>query len=114
MKVSYGDIGQVCVTFARNAGVEMGQVCKISGNGQVAKCADGDQFCGAVLTARGDYAGVCLSGFVTAAYTGTAPTVGYAALSADGAGGVKVDATNGRQILVAAVDTAQKTVTMYW
>ena len=43
-------------------------------------------------------------------YTGTdAPAVGYAALAADGAGGVKVS-TKGNNYLVLNVNTAAKTV----
>ena len=41
-------------------------------------------------------------------YTGTAPSLGWANLSADGNGGVKVD-TAGNNYLVVAVDTAAKT-----
>ena len=43
-------------------------------------------------------------------YTGTdAPAVGYAALAADGAGGVKVS-TKGNTYLVLSVNTTAKTV----
>lgn len=47
---------------------------------------------------------------ITVPYTGTAPAVGYAGLSADGTGGVKADSA-GRSRLVADVNEADKTVT---
>ncbi|MEA4946652.1 MAG: hypothetical protein VB058_03705 [Oscillospiraceae bacterium] len=52
---------------------------------------------------------VKLDGFVTVPYTGAAPAVGFSALSADAAGGVRVNAA-GREYLVLEVDTAAKTV----
>ena len=51
---------------------------------------------------------------VTAGYTvpsqGAAPALGWAALSADGSGGVQADA-DGRSFLVVDVDTSAETVT---
>lgn len=111
MNVSFQEIGQVCATFL-DAGVSEGQVCKVSAAGTVRPCATGDRFCGAVLSRRGGYAGVALAGFVQVPYTGTAPAVGYAGLSADGSGGVKADAA-GQSYLVVEADTAAKTVCLY-
>ena len=51
-----------------------------------------------------------LAGVVTAPYTGTAPTVGYAKLSANGTGGVKASST-GREYLVLDIDPSANTVT---
>ena len=64
---------------------------------------------GAVF-AEGEYAGVRMHGFVTAAYTGTAPAVGRAILVANGTGGVKT-ADSGEKYIVVDKDTAAKTVT---
>lgn len=113
MSVSFDEIGQVCATFAQGTGVGKDQVCMATANGTVSGCAAGDKFCGVAISPRGDYVGAVIGGFVTAGYTGAAPAVGYAALAADGAGGVKVDDANGRQILVVSVDTDASTVTMY-
>lgn len=113
MSVSFGEIGQVCATFVQGAGVEKDQVCKVSASGTVAKCAAGDKFCGVAVSPNGKHVGVVVGGFVTVPYSGTAPAVGYTAMAADGAGGVKADTANGRLMLVAAVDTGTKTVTMY-
>ena len=111
MKLSYEGIGQWAATFACGQ-VEEGELVKISGNGTVAACEDGDAFCGmAVSVARGgDACSVQLGGMVTAGYTGAAPTLGWSSLAGDGSGGVKALAS-ARAYLVVEVDTAAKTAT---
>lgn len=111
MNISFEGIGQWAATFTCT-GVQEGNLVKISRNGEVAVCSADDRFCGqAVSLGRdGTACSVQLGGFITAGYTGTAPALGYAGLSADGSGGVKADAA-GRAYLVAAVDTAAQTVT---
>ena len=112
MKVSYEGIGQWAATFACTHAVE-GEVVKISGNGTVSACSDGDSFCGMVLSAGrdGSACAVALGGLVTAGYTGeTAPAVGWSGLAADGSGGVKA-LSSGRSYLVVDVDESGKTVT---
>ena len=111
MKVSFEGIGQWSATFACDADVQQGQVVKIGGNGQVARCADGDAFCGVVNAVGRDGAAcsVVLGGMVTAAYTGSAPALGWSEMIADGNGGIKIG--SGRAYLVTAVDEAAKTVT---
>ncbi len=110
MNISFEGIGHISVTFPAGASCAAGKVGKLDSDGKIAACAAGDKFCGMVEAVSGSYAGVQLHGFVTAAYTGTAPTVGYAALSANGTGGVKVD-TNGKSYLVVEVNTTASTVT---
>ena len=109
MKVSYEGIGEVMATFQAATGVAGGQVVKMSDSGKVAACSAGDRFCGVALTPVADYAAVQVSGFAEVRYTGTKPAVGFARLAADGAGGVKVDATNGGEVLVIAVDSTATT-----
>lgn len=112
MKVSFHGIGDKLVTFLNN-GAEQGQAVKVSAAGTVAPCAAGDVFDGVAVFADGAYAGVRLRGFVTLGYSGdTAPGVGHVKLIADGKGGVKVDASNGKDYLAADVDTTGKTVTI--
>ena len=53
-----------------------------------------------------------MGGYVELHYTGAAPTVGYAALAADGSGGVKV-LEDGREYLVVSVDTEAQTVGLF-
>jgi len=116
MSVSFDGIGETVATFEAASGVKAGDPVKASAAGKVAKCAEGERFCGVSLYVSGDgHAAVRLRGHHTASYTGTAPGIGYARLAADGEGGVKVDAgTNGvytgAEYLVTEVDTTAKTV----
>lgn len=111
MKVSYEGIGQWAATFACT-GVHEGGVVKISGGGTAGNCSAGDRFCGVAVSVShdGGACSVALGGFVIAAYTGTAPAVGWIGLSADGNGGVKSDDA-GRSYLVADVNPDDKTIT---
>ena len=104
MNVSFEEIGRLSVTFAQ-AGCQAAQVCKVSGNGKVAPCAEGEKLCGIVEHVRGGHAAVQVAGFVTVGVSG-AVEVGYVNLCADGNGGVKAGA--GREYLVVSVhaDTA--------
>ena len=111
MMVSFEGIGQWSATFACTD-VQEGQVVKISGNGEVGKCADGEAFCGVVNTVGrdGEACGVVLGGMVTVPYTGSAPALGWSGLAADGQGGVKGN-SSGQKVLVAAVDESAMSVT---
>lgn len=62
-KVSFEDIGMVTATFTAREDVKSGQVVKITGNGEVGACADGDAFCGLALSVRSGFAGVQVKGF---------------------------------------------------
>ena len=109
--VSFEGIGQWSATFACTD-VQEGQVVKISGSGEVGKCADGEAFCGVVNTVGrdGEACGVVLGGMVSASYTGSAPALGWSGLSADGAGGVK-SSSAGQKYRVVDVDATGKMVT---
>ena len=110
MSISFNGIGQVCATFL-GAGITEGHVVKMSGRGTVHSCSDGDSFCGVAVCGKDDAASVQVRGFVTTGYSGTVPAVGWTALAADSAGGVKTVTTGGRACLVVDADTAAKTVT---
>jgi len=112
MNVSFEGIGQWAATFACDDNVERGQVVKMTDNGIVGPCGANDAFCGMAAFTAGDgtACSVILGGMVTASYSGTAPSVGWANLSADGNGGVKVN-SDGRAYLVVAVDSISKTAT---
>ena len=107
----FEDIGQVMATFAAGTGATAGQVCKVSAGKTVAACSSGDAFCGVVDHVGPAGAAVVLRGFVTVAYSSTAPTVGYSTLSANGSGGVAVNA-DGQRYLVVDVDTTASTATI--
>ncbi|MBR5381812.1 MAG: hypothetical protein IK136_04245 [Oscillospiraceae bacterium] len=116
MSVSFDGIGETVATFEAASGVAAGDPVKASASGKTAKCSNGERFCGAALYVSGDgHAAVRLRGHHTAAYTGSAPSVGYVHLVANGSGGVKVDAGSndvytGAEYLVTEVDTTAKTV----
>jgi len=110
MKNSYEGIGQWAATFACSDIAE-GQVVKISGNGEVAPCADGDKFCGVVISVGrdGKACAVAMGGMVTVPYTGAAPALGWSGLAGDGNGGIK--AADGHDYLVVDVDESAMNIT---
>ncbi len=113
MAISFNAIGQSHVSFSAAESAKAGQVCKLTANGTVGACAEGESFCGVVTDVRGGVAAVTMSGFVELPYTGTAPAVGYQTLAADSAGGVKTVTTGGRSLLVVQVDSANGTVGVF-
>ncbi len=104
MNYSYNGIGQYAATFALKEGdtVEVGNVVKITASETVGVCADADVFAGVAISERGGCVAVQLGGIACVEYSGTAPTVGYAKLAADGNGGIKVAGT--KEYLVLSVD----------
>ena len=106
-KFSFEDIGAVVATFAAGSGVKGGQVVKVTENGTVDACSDGEAFCGVALEPRQGGAAVQVKGFVTVPYTGEL-TLGWTTLAANGSGGVKANSTgvNALVVSVDGVDTA--------
>ena len=111
MKVSFEGIGECVATFYNNAakGAQAASPVKMSGDGEVSTCVNGDRFFGAALTGEGDYCAVQTQGYFEFTYSGTAPSFGFVKFTANGSGGVKVDAAGG-ELLVVKVDTAAKVV----
>ena len=109
MKVSFEGAGEQVLSFMKASGVEKGSLVKLSANATVAKCAAGDNFAGVCIKADDSFADVKTAGYVELGYTGTAPAVGYAKLTADGDGNVKT-ADPGREYLVISVDSAAAVV----
>ena len=109
-KFSFEDIGAVVATFAAGSGVKGGQVVKVTDNGTVDTCGDGEAFCGVALEPRKGGAAVQVKGFVTVPYTGEL-TLGWATLAADGSGGVKT-LESGNKYWVVASDATAQTVTI--
>jgi len=108
MKVSFEGIGELVATFYNNGATD-GSPVKMSKAGEVSPCANSERFIGIATAPGAEYTGVIISGCVTLTYSGTAPVLGYAKLSANGSGGVKTDA-GGTEYKVLGVDTADKTV----
>ncbi len=109
MSVSFSGFNENTATFKANEEIQGGAPVKMSESDTVAACASGEVFCGFAVECSGGYASVQLSGTVTAAYSGTAPEVGYAMLASEGEGVTVSD--SGREYLVIAVDEAASTVT---
>ena len=109
MKVSFEGIGEGIATFhfdgeGRAAG---GTPVKVSGNGTVSPCGEGERFFGVALAGDEDFTAVQMEGFAELSFSGTAPGVGYVKLAADGSGGVKKSESGG-EFLVVEVDTGNK------
>ena len=104
-KISFEGIGEMVATFACGEGVAAGQVVKVTEDGTVGGCTDGEKFCGVALSAEDGYAAVQLSGLVKVPTSGGSITAGWCKLSADGSGGVKLDTSTGTEYLVVRVET---------
>lgn len=93
---------------------DQGKPVKMTANETVGLAGDGEKFIGKVLIVEGD--GACtveLGQYTEFTYTGAAPTVGTVKLVADGLGGVKVDAVNGKEYLAVTVDTTNTKVGIF-
>lgn len=104
MKVSFNGIGECVVTFETDSEGLLGKVVKMSGNGTVSQCQAGDLFCGVAVSGGTGIVGVQIGGYIRVPFSGVTPDVGYQSLCADGAGGVKLAADEGRSLLVVDVD----------
>ncbi|MEG0777242.1 MAG: hypothetical protein RR147_00935 [Oscillospiraceae bacterium] len=112
MKVSFEGIGENVVTFYNKAAAGsavVGAPVKMTGNGEVGVCVDGDKFIGLAIACDAGLAAVQTEGYVQMKYSGVAPTIGFGILVGDGAGKVK-SAAAGREYLVVDVDTANTSV----
>lgn len=107
--ISMQGIGTEHLSAKAGASVTVGYPCHFIANDTVTNSAVGADFSGVIAGIRSGLVTVQYHGFVTLPYSGTAPTVGYATLAADGAGGVKT-ATSGRSYLIVHVDTAANTL----
>lgn len=110
MSVSFGGFLENTATFIVEDKLDEGTPVMISDNYTVEACEEDDGFCGFVVSSDESYAAVQLRGVVTCAYSGTAPDVGYAALAADGDGGV-AEAESGTEYLILSVDSTAGTIT---
>ncbi len=109
MEVSFNGFGEQVATFEAESAVKAGSMVKMTANGTVGICAEKEQFCGIVLSARDGFAAVQLGGYMgNVPYIGTDMAVGYKTVVAAANGKIQVDAT-GRSVLVIDVDTASST-----
>ncbi len=97
------------VTLYTDSNITPGMTVALAADSTGIVPASGEKFCGVCTDARGRYITVALKGYAEAAYTGTAPTVGYNTLAGDGKGNAVLN-ENGRELLVASVDTSGKRI----
>ena len=109
MSISFQELAQECVSFETSGSVQSNQLCCMSANNTVKACTEGSVIHGYILGTRCGAANVAVRGFVTASYSGTAPTVGFCSLVAHNAKTVKVS-EGAKEYLVVSVNTANKTV----
>lgn len=106
MSISYSGYNVNCATFKADGDIFKDDVVKMSANCTVTSCEEDDVFCGALKKKENDgCASVQLNGTLTTFYSGTAPSLGYCNLVADGTGGVKVATSGGRPYLIFFIDT---------
>ena len=104
MNFSINGYGENTATFRTTGLVCTGHTVKMADNLIVSPCEAGDEFIGIAVNTKDGYAGIQLEGYVKTDFSGTAPSVGFCGLAADGKGGVTVD-SDGRKYLVVEVDT---------
>lgn len=114
MSISFEGIGEMTATFLaeEDSQVKPGDVVCLTGNGQVGLGKTADVPCGVAATVSEDgCVGVQIGGLAEVTYSGSAPTVGWNKLSADGEGSVSAAASadDGMSFLVVRVDTGSKT-----
>ena len=110
MEISLNGFQGGIATFEAGEGTAAGAPVKMTGNGTVGPCAEGDDFCGIALNVRGGFAAVRLTGYGRLPFSGDAPQVGFRQLSASAAGGVQTAASGGRSRLVTDVDESAGTL----
>jgi hypothetical protein len=113
VKLTGIDTNPTLLADSLTRGTDEGKPAKISDNKTAALAADGDEFYGTIQSISEDEA-VCViknRGIITLPYTGTAPSVGYGDLVANGAGGVKKGAGTNQMFWIFDVDTTNGTVT---
>lgn len=107
--ISMQGIGAAHLTAKKGTAATAGYPCHFTANDTVANSASAGAFSGVVEGVRGSLVTVQFRGFVTLPYSGTAPSVGYGILVANGSGGVK-SAQSGDSYLIVNVDTTAGTV----
>lgn len=104
MNVNFNGYGENVATFEADSTLtEAGVPVKMSGDGTVAACASGDDFCGVCVNVRAGYASVQLAGYVRLPATSKI-AAGYKKLSASSDGSVAVTTTGREHLVVDSTD----------
>ncbi len=109
INISFKGFNNNCMTFSAGEGATIGAPAALDENGKIVNAEADEKFLGVICNVRGDITGVQLEGYTEAKYTGTAPSLGWATLTADGEGGVQAD-ENGTAYRVLKVDATNATV----
>ncbi len=112
MSVAFYGTSELVLSFEAGESVTAGYPQTVSHNNTVTDAADGALPAGIALHCRRDIAAVQMKGYVEVPYSGTAPTLGWNTLVADGKGGLRC-ASGGLSRLVINVDTAARCVGLY-
>ena len=88
MNVSFEGLENAVVTFQEEQ-VTAGYPVSMSSDATVGNAAAGTAPVGVALNVRGGCAAVQIRGFAALPYSGSAPDLGWTALTADGSGGVR-------------------------
>ncbi len=100
MTANYQGLNREVITIKCNSNVNApGQLVKLSDNGIVSKCGDGDTPIGLVLNVRNGYAAVQISGYMEIPHNGTL-NAGYQKIGASGDKELKLSAESEKQVLV--------------
>ncbi|MBR1483344.1 MAG: hypothetical protein IJ598_10305 [Ruminococcus sp.] len=106
MNVNFSGFNENVLTFIADSGLtETGVPVKLSAEGTVAKCGNGDAFCGVCVGLRNGFAAVQLCGYAELPAAAKI-TVGYQKLAVNSGGKVAAN-TNGREYLVVDADAAR-------
>ncbi|MDO5123547.1 MAG: hypothetical protein Q4D44_02640 [Eubacteriales bacterium] len=99
MNTSFKGFGENAVTFEADTTLTTAGVpVKITADGKVAPCANGDKICGVALSVRDGFACVQLKGYTELPLDGEV-TLGFVSIAAKTGGKVSVNAA-GREVLV--------------
>lgn len=109
MNVSFSGFNEKSTTFICSQEVAAGKVVKVTENGTVSVCVNGDDFCGVATDVRGECATVQLTGYIRLPYSGSVPSLGYTSLVADGNGGITA-ADGAKTYLVTDIDKTDGTI----
>ncbi len=115
MAVAFNGMESLVVTFQAGA-VTAGNFAAMSENDTVKDAPASTAPVGLVLNKRGEHAAVQIRGYVKCNYTGgTAPTLGWNQMVADGTGGLRLAGSGetGRVCLVVQMDTNSKTMGLF-
>lgn len=102
MNIDFKGFMENTVTFQCDENLKAGALVKITANGTVAPCEEGDKICGVCLSVREGYAAVQVSGFVNVPVKAEL-ALGFVGVAADADGKVKAD-TQGREVLCICSD----------